>query len=365
MTRFAPRHLLIPLAAAILLSACGTLPTGKERLELVEQLVAQREYAEAEAVLANIDARDPEFEALVVRRRAIRPLIAQFEENTLRRLARFKAADEWPAAEAVLQDALDKLPDSEALRSAEDAFYEDRVARLDQIEQQMLLLRGEHLSAQSSLVKEASEIHPAGLKTRWQAFRHGREAEKLARDLSSCGQRALDEGRFDLAESCLKMAASLTGDEETAARLALLDKEREREEVAAAERARAQAQAEREARVARKTEHVGQLKARYRRLIDAGWLAAAQEILTELQSQVPEDADVLSWSEDLRAIVDQHVAAHIKEGQSLYSQGQLHEALAVWQEAAKLSPGNPVLEAHIARVERFISKLERLDNEGA
>lgn len=349
----------------LLFTACTTLPTGPERLARVEQYVAQQEFAKAEKLLADIDARDPEFEALVVRRRALRPLIVQFEENTARQVSQLKDADDWTTAEMLLESALSKLPRSEALRATEEQFYTDRVARLEKIDREISLLRGEHLTAKTPLVHQAEDVHPKSLKTRWRTFRHGREAESLAEELVSCGEHALEESRYDLAESCLKMAATLTSDEETSAQLALLETRRAEEAAQAAARVKAQREAERAARLARKTDQVNELKTRYQSLVDAGWWAAAKGILEELRAQIPEDEEVLAWSEDLQAIMDKRVSASITEGQALYSKGQLHEALAVWREAAELDPDNPVLQAHIARVERFIAKLQRLNKDDA
>jgi tetratricopeptide (TPR) repeat protein len=356
---------IIIVGMTAVLSACSTMPTGPERVARIDQLVARHEYAKAEALLADIDARDPAFEALVVRRRAIRPLIGRFEENVAERVNQLKLADEWPKAEAVLDEALAKLPESEALRKTERRFYADRDERLDQIDREISLLRGEHLAAKAPLVEMAEEVHPRSIKTRWQAYLHGRETEKLAAELTSCGELALEEARYDLAESCLKMAAALTEDESTATRLLALQERSAREQAEAAAREKAEQEAEAAARLARKTEQVDQLKTRYRDLVDAGWWAAAKEVLTELQEQVPEDPDVVTWSGELRKVVADRVEANIKEGQALYSRGRLHEALAVWQDAAKLAPENPVLQAHISRVERFIAKLERLNKDDA
>lgn len=356
---------IIPFLLAAMLSACSTMPTGPERVARIDELVAHREFAQAEALLADIDARDPAFEALVVRRRAIRPLIVQFEENISAQVAELKLADEWPQAEALIQQARDKLPESEALRKTERRFYADRDERLEQIDREVSLLRGEHLAAKAPLVDMAQEVHPRGMKTRWQAYLHDRETEKLAQELGRCGELALEESRYDLAESCLRMAVALTEDESTAKRLAALQQRGVEAQAETAARTKAEQQAEAAARVARKTEQVGQLKARYRDLVEAGWWAAAKEVLAELQEQVPDDPDVVTWTGEFQRVVADRVEANIKEGQALYSRGRLHEALAVWQDAAKLAPENPVLQAHISRVERFIAKLERLNKDDA
>src|SRR5690606_20152048 len=137
-------------------------------------------------------------------------------------------------------------------------------------------------------------------------------------------------------------------------------REKERQAVAQDE---AQREAEAQARQAHTVEQLADLKFRFQYLMDAGWLAAAREILSELQNRAPDDPEIMLWGPTLQALIDQRVADQTAEGQALYSAGRLREALAVWREAQKLAPEDTVLQAHITRVERFIAKLERLDNE--
>lgn len=363
MRRF---QLSLRLSTILLLLAtagCSFLLSGPERLARVDQLIAQQEYARAEALLSGIDARDEEFEALVVRRRALRPLIAQFEETTLQKVEALKKSDQWPAAEALIKDARSKLPRSAMLRVMEEQFYADRKARLEQLDREMSLLLGQHLSAKAELVEQALQVHPDALGNRWQGFWHRREREQLARELLECGREALQDERYELAESCLKVAGPLTEDQAVKtqlAELAVLQREMEQQALAQDE---ARRQAEAEARRASTVEELAELKFRYQYLIDAGWLVAAREILAELQNRAPDDPEIVEWGPRLEAMISKRVAAQIAEGQALYSAGRLHEALAVWREAEKLAPEDAVLQAHITRVERFIAKLERLDSD--
>lgn len=345
------------------MAGCSYFLTGPERVSRVDQLVANQDFGKAEALLNNIDARDAEFEALVVRRRALRPLIIQFEENTLRTVDALKKSDDWPEAEALIKDARRKLPRSAMLQMVEEQFYADRNARLEQLNREMNILLGEHLSAKDPLIQQASKIHPDGIANRWQLFKHKREREDLAKQLMSCGDQAIKESRLELAESCLKMASELTGDETLTEQLAELKQHYREKEQQVLGRAEAQREAEVAAKEARSVEQLADLKFRYRYLMDAGWLAAAREILTELEKRAPDDPEVVQWAPQLQALIDHRVEDQIVEGQALYSAGRLREALAVWREAEKLAPMNTVLKAHITRVERFIAKLERLDSE--
>lgn len=360
MLRSSLRPGLLLLGLAV--TGCTSL-SGPERLARVDKMVAQQEYAKAAALLSDIDARDAEFEALVVRRRALRPLIVQFEEGTLRKVEALKKSDDWPEAEALIKEARGKLPRSAMLQMVEEQFYADRNARLEQLSREMSLLLGEHLNAKSRLVEQAANVHPDGVKNRWRSFRHSREREQVARALVKCSHQALDEARHELAESCLKMADQLSEDEVVKAQLLALKERHHDKERQARAQGEAQRAAEADARQARTVEQLGELKLRYQYLMDTGWLAAAREVLDELQNRAPDDPEILLWGSKLQALIKQRVADQTAEGQALYSAGRLREALAVWREAQKLAPEDAVLQAHITRVERFIAKLERLDND--
>ena len=171
-------------------TACVNMPKGKEKVALVDQLVVEQEFDRIQRLLDNIDTQDPEFEALVVRRRAIRPLISQFEQYTVERAQALQAQDLWPQALDMLQDAQSKLPDSDKLQQAEKEFFIQRAARLATIQQQIELLEGRSQADKSPLVEQIVAIHPTGIRTRWQYFQHERKSKALAGNLMTCGNQA-------------------------------------------------------------------------------------------------------------------------------------------------------------------------------
>ena len=74
----------------------------------------------------------------------------------------------------------------------------------------------------------------------------------------------------------------------------------------------------------------------------------------------PGDEETEAWALQLRQRIETRVAEGIKQGQALYSQGHLRQALSVWEQTADLDPGNQELQEHINRVERFLNKLTEL-----
>lgn len=354
---FVTKALVVILA--LTLGGCASIPKGKERVALVDELVARQEFKKIQRVLRDIDVEDPEFEALVIRRRAMRPLIHQFEQYTLAQVRALQVSDQWPRALALLREAQTKLDDSDVLAAAEIAFFEARDARLEAIQQQIDLLEGENQFNKTPLVEKVVAIHPTGIKTRWQQFRHERKNSELAQDLLNCGNQALDNQQLDLAEACFAMVKVLAVGEDVSLQLAAIAKERQRlvdqaDAIAAAKVREQQQQVEHQ---------IWELKEQYRHLAAAQWLTAAKQTLVQLRLLSPDDQEAKQWALALQAQIDHQVAEGIRKGQALYSHGKLQEALGTWQDAAHLDPENPILQGHIARAERFIQKLERLNQD--
>jgi len=358
VTRLAVRrNSLIGIALLLLLAGCARMPTGSERVAMVDDLVMQQEFARAQKLLENLQAEDEAYAELRIRRRALRPLIAQYETNILRRAKTLQENDEWPAALELLEQASAKVPASEPLAAAKDEFFREREERLEKIGRQLDLFEAQHLADKSPLVEKRLAVNPESWRNRWRTFLHNVETERLAQDLVLCGERALKAEDFELAESCFTMVETLTDELDVTPHLALLE---ERREQARLERERLAAERERQ-RQAELAARVEQLKSRYQQLIAAGWWVAARDTLQELQERAPDDDQVVLWRQELQQTITSRVDQAIRRGQSLYSRGHLREALVVWREAQELDPDNAELQSHIARVERFINKLNRLE----
>ena len=352
--------IVIGLSAILWLSACTTIPTGKHKLELIDRLVAEQEFNQIERLLIDINTSDPEFESLAIRRRAIRPLMVQYEQYNIRQAALLQAQDQWPQALALLRGAQQKLPRSEALRTAVNQFFRQRAQRLAQIQRQIGLLEGENHLNKTPLLTKILDIHPAGVGGRWRQFWHRRQSQSLAKDLLECGDHALAVQQLDLAEACFAMAGALSSAVDVSPQLATINRQRLLLEQQAEANAKTEFQQRQQQFQQQSQQQIAALKQQYQHLIAAEWLVAAKQILDQLQILAPESEQGRQWAKDLQWLFDQHIDQGIRRGQALYSHGQLKDALAAWQDTAQLDPENPVLQAHIERAERFLRKLQRL-----
>lgn len=353
---------LVCLIAVLWLVGCAQFYQGPGgRLAQVEALVEQQDFIKAQKLLSDISVDDPDYQALVTRRRALGPLIEQYEFNRVRESERLRAEEKWPDALQVLDEALKKVPRSEALTSARAEFIAARGLRQAELQLELNVLLGRQLPVQTAILEKITALDPERLGNRWQMYTHQRQLEDLSDNLLDCGREAIASKNLTLANNCLASVPRLTADADKS-------KEGERLQALVVQKQQQQALRERELAAQRadklaqkRAQRLARLKDQYRDLVAAGWWVAARGKLARLHRLSPNDAEVKRWQVELQQQIDSRVSLVIKQGEALYSQGHLHEALRVWQQGAKLDPANRELQNHIARVERFLEKLDQLD----
>ncbi len=369
--------------------SCSHLPQGVDRVALVDQLVKQHEFMEAKKLLTELDTQDPQYTALANRRRALRPLIERFEEKCVEQSRELRQDEYWVEALQVLDSGLKKVPNSKTLTVAREKLLGERQMYIDNIDRQMKLIEGKILPTQTALLQKRTEMQPENLLYRWELYRHQRKASAIVRDMIDCAEQAQQQGNFELSADCLNVAETMADSSRVPVLAKLKEKQveaetiarneekakRVAEEVAAAKKAQQIARAKRNLKEKARREKVKarrqikheekralkQLKQEYRDLIAAGWWLEARAKLEELKDKAPvDDTEVVSWSRRLQRLIDSRVKMGIEQGQVLYSQGFLVQALNVWRKAHELAPENAELSDHIARVERFLNNLDRL-----
>lgn len=337
------------------LSACSQLPTHIDRAALVDQWVSQQQYRRAEELLATISKSDPQFDALDRQRKALPSLIKQFEQQVLREVKSLAAQHQWVEAIAGLDSARQQVPGDSALHQANNTLLAERKAYLQALNLELDLLIASQLPARNAILEKMLSADPDSFWTRWKLHQQRRLGYELADVLLDCVDDAITEKNLEAANSCLEPVATVAKDDQRQ-RLSV-SQQRLARELQRQPRQIAQQKAD-----AERVLQLQRLKQEYRDMIAAGWWLAAREKMNQLQVHSPEDNEVVKWQGELQQIIGTQVELGIQQGQALYSQGFLRQALEVWRNTAKLSPDNTVLQAHIQRAERFIEKLQRLES---
>ncbi|MCB1727706.1 MAG: hypothetical protein KDI22_09775, partial [Gammaproteobacteria bacterium] len=121
----------------------------------------------------------------------------------------------------------------------------------------------------------------------------------------------------------------------------------------AAERRRAREEKERHQRA---KALLGQAKA----AIDASDYRRALDILDKVAQLQPDNREVSGLQQKALAIISPQVDALVKLGDHLYLEEQLDAAVATWQAALTLTPGDEEIAARIERAKTVLTRLDAL-----
>ena len=96
-----------------------------------------------------------------------------------------------------------------------------------------------------------------------------------------------------------------------------------------------------------------------------GDLKITLDAYNKIPSKDKKHALVTAFKQELDSRIKQNVAQGIKLGRRLYSQGQIEQALAIWNDLREIDPLNEYLISHIERAQRVIDNLDKLKNQKA
>lgn len=346
-------RLALVALGTLLLTGCAYLDAMREDLDArLEQWVAEEEYGRALDTLRYVDRKHPRYATLVRQRQRIQKLARKFEQRTIRRARGLVERGEWHEAAMLLEDALDKLPGSQPLKTAWQDFLARRNAYLRQVRFNLLLSRAERLVRDLPVMAEIRRVVPTDAQVEREYRALEEDATRTATELAQCAADALAARNIDLADHCLSLAQGLRPDETTRHRLAVLDQKLSQHRTAEHRREMAGSHQVNRALL-------NQFDAAFR----ARDLATAKRIMDQIMARDVRPAGVHSRQEQLQAAIDRRVQEGLVTGRSLYSQGRIQEALAEWKGVLALQPDNKALREHIERAERVLDKLRRLSTQ--
>ncbi len=336
-----------------LLGGCAYLDAKRGDLDSrIAQWVAQEQYGRALETLRYVEPDHPRYAALMRQRQRIDRLARRFEQRTVRKARGLVERGDWHEAAMVLEDALDKLPESRALQAAREDFLAQREAYLRQVRFNLLLSRAEKLVRDLPVVTEIRRVLPTDARVEREYRLLEEAAARTATEMADCADRALGGEDMDLAAHCLALAQSLRPDEATRHRLAVLEQRLGQHRTAIHRREMAGSHQVNRA-----------LLNQYDAAFRARDLVTAKRIMDQLMARDVRPAGLHARREQLQDAIARRVREGLVTGRSLYSQGRIQEALAEWKGVLVLQPENKALREHIERAQRVLDKLRRLSTQ--
>ena len=343
---------LVPLILILLLpGGCAYLSSFSAELpDKIDSLIRQQEYGEALTLLEYVRPSHPEYKRLMQQKKQVDKLVVKYERTTINKANKLTRKGQWYPAQQVYEQAIEKVPQSEKLRKAQQDFLIKRDNYLKQLELSLLLNRANWLIRNASTQKEIVRILPHDYQRYEELRNYHDKVDEAADQLVACVQSALNADDYNLAETCLKLAERIGSDNIDKKQLVIANKELARAE---------------KTEVKKQNDKTRALIAELKQGYSQDNLMRAHRQLDVLKRQNSRNKTAIKLRKELDRRYRQGMDQKIAAGRRLYSSGKIQEALDVWNSLLDIDPDNQKLQGHIDRAERVLKKLERLSNEGA
>lgn len=259
---------------------------------------------------------------------------------------------QWYKARVLIQESLKAAPTSEQLlalgtkaNQMEQSFINEKLAIQS-------LAEGQYLINSIPTFEAITESVPDKLKYRRELSRMQQRSQQLANTLLDYAQVNFDNKNYQTAQDALDIAVQLNPEssapelEEQLAQYWKKKSQRERADSAKKRQATLQA-----------------IEKQLTAALDAADLLKAQKLMARLWDMDANNPIRFEQQRHLNEALANRIETGLRRGDQLYNDGNLVDALTIWNSLLPLQPGHVGLNERISRAERFIANLERLQIE--
>lgn len=340
------------LLALLFLHGCahlGHFDSSIDRVQLVDQYLAEHEYSKALTLISNTSKEDPQARKLEKRRKTILDQLHTYEQQTIAIALKQERKNDWPAAKLTYEEALKKHNTSKPLDEAQEAMLKRFHRRMDALECEELIGTGEWLSKKLPLLRTLHESDPENLIIQWKYFRTENEVKEIARELVKTGEQMLAEDNLAMAQRILPLAAKLASGPESESAVHRLDSKLKKREV----------KKEKSRRIIAQKKDEKEIEA-FNQAMAHGKLSEARQHLTRLTPTTATSVDAELMQERLDRAISNFIQEEISIGDSFYRAGEYEQSIKVWQNILRLEPGNETAQSKLKRAEKIVEKLNTL-----
>jgi len=328
------------------LSNCAYVYSKSDNVAVkVKELANLERYGLALETLSFIEPTHFNYVFLMSEKKRISILADNYEEKALKQASKYAKGKNWADALSIYDEALGNIPNSKKLKNARTKFIIKRDNYLKQLKNKLLVSNAKTLSNKTATTKEIALVNPNDTKAKNILSSHIREVKLTAQKLITCAEDGINNNDTQLAEECLSLASNLSTSDVTNKKIKRLKKKIVNEK-----------------KLRRKShkksiKKIGKTLAQVKTTTEL--IRYKNEILT-LYQQDKSNKKIIKLKKELESRIDKELNTGIKEGQILYSQGRIQQALNRWNELQQLSPKNVKLNDYIHRAERVLKKLHSL-----
>lgn len=335
-----PVKSLLLITLPLLFSACAqfSIYSGNPE-QKISQLLKENEYSKIEAILHSLDKDDPQYTALMQRKKKIEKKKHEYIKQQIAKARKLEAENKWQLAIETFDRALEKIADDKALINARAALIKERNFQVNELRKDLLFQRANVLIGYQPLYEKLKALVPYDELARQEISAYEAEKEHLAEQLMGCGRHGVSIQDYALAERCLKLSNQL---EPANTKKLLLDEVSHKKNII------------------RKNQQINLLMAKYKSYYEANDLSAARESLRGILKIDKKNAQANKLIKRLQLEINAKIEAGLKKGKELYSKGKIKQALQVWKSLKSIAGKNEELDRLISRARKVDKNLKEL-----
>lgn len=339
----------------LFLSGCAFLNSFNSDLDnQVDVWMAQHEYSKILDTLKYVRPSNPKYQLLRRKRQQAIEESKRFEQSQISKALNQIEKEQWHEAEMTLTNAIEKLPDSKPLHKTYQEFIKQRTQYIKSLYTQLSINEAEWLIKNKPVQQKLNRTLPEDRKTQQELEDFRSDSQHVYQQLLACGVEATKSDDLELAEECYQLADKLqpnaTNKETLADVRAKLDRKKSRI-------------AEQKQKTPALSQLGRNLLDKSKKALDSGKLKLALIQYNKIPNTDRNQAPVKAYGEEMNRRIRDNVTQGIEMGRKLYSQGQVEQALAIWNKLRDLDPDNENLLSHIDRAERVLEKIKQLRKE--
>ena len=346
------KNKFLPLVLIIIfqlsLSNCAYIYSQSNNVaETVQNLTKEKKYGLALKTLSYISKDHSNYVYLMSEKKRIEIQAKEYEKKSLHQAAKFSSKKQWAAAMKIYNQAHRNLPDSENIKKARDKFIEKRDKYLNLLKNKLLVSNAKTLRKKTATTKEIAQVNPNDSKAKKLLSSHIREVNLTADKLIVCAEDSLKNNDIQLAEECIALASNLSTSNDNKKKIKRIS-------------LRIKNDRKKHSKIIKKsnpkiTKKLSQVK-------NNAELILYKNELDILYQKNKSNKKIIRLKRKLKERINLVLKKGIKQGQELYSQGRIQQALNQWNQLHQLEPSNIKLNDYIDRAQKVLKKLRSLSN---
>ena len=316
--------------------------TNAQRVKLSEDNIEQKEKLEAD-----VEAIEELITTLDQKLAAIPKASSEHQAEIIKQLASLRKEGEWQEADRQLVVLESNVLPNQDLEDYRVTFDTKRRQAITRLEYELLMLESRQLPARVELYRSLANAGygDSSIYSRLQS-----EQDQKKRVISALRERAKMAEQEGKLNTSLRYLAALSKLENSDAVKADL---RRMKTWIASNNQKKQASSK------------SKFEAVYNKAInEKDWLQARELLDAELKRQ-PNDKDLQAMDSRLKDIYLNQVNQAKQAGEQRYTEGEIEEALKLWEDALPYAPDDVDLLTNVQRAKKILNKLETLKSESA